>query len=156
MLASQGIDEAGLEQVLSLAARGSWAHQDKALATALLEHMSHYKIEIDPEWMLEIARKALGYMAEEEMTTFAQYFWEKGRKEGLEQGIEQRLEQGLEQGMQQIVLSLIQRRFGTVPKLVEEEVRSIQGQDLLGELNLAAAEAETIEAFIATLRSLRH
>jgi len=72
VLTTQGIDEAGLERVLTLAARGSWARQDSAMATALLEYMSHGKIEIDPERMIEIARKALGHKAEEEMTTFAQ------------------------------------------------------------------------------------
>jgi len=58
--------------------------------------------------------------------------------------------------MQQIVISLLEQRFGSVPRLIAEEIRTIQGPKLLAELNLAAAEAETIEAFVTTLRSLRH
>lgn len=59
-------------------------------------------------------------------------------KEGLEQGLEQGLEKGRRQGVLLSVQRLLQRRFGEIPLLVNEQLRFLSLEALQQVLDEAA------------------
>ncbi len=152
VLTARKVDETGLRKVLDIVAQGSWAQGDKSLASALLEYVTHGKIDIDPKRMVKLARDVLGQPAEEEMTTYVQAWMQQGFEKGIQEG----RQKGLQEGRQDMVLRVLAKKFGELSPDITEEIRSIHSEDLLANLLLDAAQAPDMDAFLAALEALRH
>ena len=82
---------------------------------------------------------------------------EQGKAEGIEQGIEQGKAEGIEQGKakgieqgktrakQEAVIKLLQFRFNDIPKMVTDQVTSIQDLSRLDLLFEEVWEADTLD-----------
>ena len=146
-LATRGVDEEGLFDVLQLVAKGSWAAGDRALGSALLQYVTRGKIKIAPERVLELTRKALGTDAEEDMSTFVEYWMNKGIEEGRQEG--------RELGKAELLLDFLARKFGPVPSEVAEEIHALQNPDAFLELLLRAEQAGSFDEVLVALKSYR-
>lgn len=83
---------------------------------------------------------------------------QEGLQQGIQQGIQQGLRQGLVEARRQDVLHLLRVRFGLSlkeAKEVEERLQEIEEPSLLQELVVEAAQAESLETFLASLDGKR-
>ncbi len=66
---------------------------------------------------------------------------EQGIERGIEQGIEQGIEKGIEQGQANLLLRLIERRFGSQPANIHEQIRTASSPQLeIWSLNFVDAQ----------------
>jgi len=76
------------------------------------------------------------YLNEEgDLMGFAQFFKQQGIQQGVQQGLQQGLQQGVRQGMQQgealILRKLLEKRFGTIPKSIQNKIDQADAEMLL-------------------------
>jgi len=79
-----------------------------------------------------------------------------GRKifeEGMQAGLEKGMQAGLEKG-KRIIIKLLQTRFGSVPKKIEEKILGLTQEESLWMLVEKAGTAPTIKEFKDALASL--
>ena len=81
--------------------------------------------------------------------TAAQVLIEEGIKRGIEQGIERGIEQGRRQGIvegkQENLLELMKVKFHSVPKNIEDRIKTIQDIDELTSLLRRGLTAKSID-----------
>jgi len=106
---------------------------------------------MDPEQVRRIVRWNMAVLRESP-------WYREIIQEGLQQGIQQGLRQGLVEARRQDVLHLLRVRFGLSlkeAKEVEERLQEIEEPSLLQELVVEAAQAESLETFLASLDGKR-
>ncbi len=130
--------------------------KDTELWKAILQWIV-FKLKSDfpqgnPEALKEL-QAAILHQPREECHTMLETIGRKIFEEGMQAGLEKGMQAGLEKG-KRIIIKLLQTRFGSVPKKIEEKILGLTQEESLWMLVEKAGTAPTIKEFKDALASL--
>ncbi|AHB87642.1 protein of unknown function DUF2887 [Thermosynechococcus sp. NK55a] len=131
-------------RLLAERAQGEEAPRSEAIIELITTIVLYKFTELSREEVLRM----LGFTTEElKRTRFYREVYAEAREEGLHQG----LQQGLQEGEVLVILRQLRRRFGSVPRDLEERIRqlSISQIEALAEALLDFRELEEVAAWLA-------
>lgn len=75
---------------------------------------------------------------------------QQGLQQGVQQGLQQGVQQGLQQGEQTIVMRLLERRFGSLPSQLKDQVANLASPQLeeLADVLLSFSEMADLESWL--------
>lgn len=85
------------------------------------------------------------------MAGFVEKWIEQGKEEGLQEG----LQEGQQQGRRDSVLDLLMLRFDAAPVSIANRLEEISDLEILRQLNLRAATADSLSEFEQYLETLK-
>lgn len=128
---------------------------DEQSALELLERALRYLSatakDIDDKTIRAVLEEAFKDDGGSIMAGFVEKWIEQGKEEGLQEG----LQEGQQQGRRDSVLDLLMLRFDAAPVSIANRLEEISDLEILRQLNLRAATADSLSEFEQYLETLK-
>jgi predicted transposase/invertase (TIGR01784 family) len=120
----------------------------------VLKYIAQSTDKLDDTTLQTVVQRALPELGDTLMPTIAETWEKRGLEKGLERGLERGLEKGLERGRQEEIgrahgniLTILELRFGTVPRALSKRINALDDVATLTNLLTQAATVNSLEAF---------
>jgi hypothetical protein len=123
---------------------------DPARKSLLVEFIETY-VPLSGELLFEfehLIHSEEQYAEVEQMVTI---YEKRGIEQGIERGIERGIEQGIERGKRNLLLQLLQKKFGDLPKDLESAIGRVEAAEQLDQLSLAVLDVPSLDEFLKLL-----